>query len=160
MHRSRCPRQSKYHNVWPPFRGLGKEPSDSCPDGSRENRKVHTFWWLEGKTAVYKIIYRAVDEKPEIACKCLKRLVGANGFEPSTSWSRTSLDQTKSVELTAFACAFPPLIRATWATKYRWPQSRPTCLGALLPGIFPQIACPSYLISEVKRFHRHLATVT
>jgi len=26
---------------------------------------------------------------------------------PSTSWSRTSLDQTKSVELTAFACAFP-----------------------------------------------------
>src|SRR5438270_904277 len=84
----------------------------------------------------------------------------ANGFEASTSWSRTSLDQTKSVELTAFACAFPPLIRATWATKYRWPQSRPTCLGALLPGIFPQIACPSYLISEVKRFHRHLATVT
>jgi len=42
---------------------------------------------------------------------------GANGFEPSTSWSRTSLDQTKSVELTAFACAFPPLIWATWATK-------------------------------------------
>ena len=85
-------------------------------------------------------------------------LVGANGFEPSTSWSRTSLEQTKSVELTAFACAFPPLIRATWATKYRWPQSRPTCLGTLLPGIFPQIACPSY--SEVKRFQRHLATVT
>ncbi len=44
------------------------------------------------------------------------------GFEPSTSWSRTSLDQTKSVELTAFACAFPPLIWTTWATKYRWPQ--------------------------------------
>src|SRR5881392_2028590 len=38
---------------------------------------------------VYKIIYSAVDEKPEIARKCLKRLVGANGFEPSTSWSRT-----------------------------------------------------------------------
>ena len=57
-------------------------------------------------------------------CKllALKEVVGANGFEPSTSWSRTSLDQTKSVELTAFACAFPPLIWATWATKYRWPQ--------------------------------------
>src|SRR5216684_8307893 len=36
----------------------------------------------------YKIIYSAVDEKPEITCKCLKELVGANGFEPSTSWSR------------------------------------------------------------------------
>src|SRR6266550_462730 len=57
-------------------------------------------------------------------CKllALKEVVGANGFEPSTSWSRTSLDQTKSVELTAFACAFPPLIWATWATKYRSPQ--------------------------------------
>jgi hypothetical protein len=50
------------------------------------------------------------------------KVVGANGFEPSTSWSRTSLDQTKSVELTAFACAFPPLIWATWATKYRSPS--------------------------------------
>jgi hypothetical protein len=37
----------------------------------------------------YKIIYSAVDKKPEIACKCLKELVGADGFEPSTSWSRT-----------------------------------------------------------------------
>jgi hypothetical protein len=37
----------------------------------------------------YKIIYSGVDEKPKIACKCLKDLVGANGFEPSTSWSRT-----------------------------------------------------------------------
>src|SRR6266566_10093412 len=46
------------------------------------------------------------------------------GFEPSTSWSRTSLDQTKSVELTAFACAFPPLIWATWATKYRFASVR------------------------------------
>src|SRR6266550_156218 len=57
-------------------------------------------------------------------CKLLvqREVVGANGFEPSTSWSRTSLDQTKSVELTGFACAFPPLIWATWATKYRWPQ--------------------------------------
>jgi len=31
----------------------------------------------------------------------------------------TSMDQTKSVELTAFACAFPPLIWATWATEYQ-----------------------------------------
>src|SRR5947207_15248955 len=43
---------------------------------------------LEALTS-YKIIYSGVDEKPEIKCKCLKRLVGANGFEPSTSWSRT-----------------------------------------------------------------------
>ena len=39
--------------------------------------------------AVYKIIYSPVDEKPEIARKLLKKMVGAKGFEPSTSWSRT-----------------------------------------------------------------------
>jgi hypothetical protein len=49
-------------------------------------------------------------------CPGLKIMVGASGFEPSTSWSRTSLDQNKSVELTAFACASPLLIWATWAT--------------------------------------------
>ena len=37
----------------------------------------------------YTIVYSAVDEKPGITCKGLKKLVGANGFEPSTSWSRT-----------------------------------------------------------------------
>ena len=59
-------------------------------------------------------------------CKSLilLKVVGASGFEPPTSWSRTSLDQTKSVELTALACAFPRLIWATWATKYRWPEFR------------------------------------
>ena len=29
------------------------------------------------------------DENPEIKRKCLKEMVGAKGFEPSTSWSRT-----------------------------------------------------------------------
>ena len=38
------------------------------------------------------------------------RVVGANGFQPSTSWSRTSLDKAKSVELTPLACAYPLLI--------------------------------------------------
>ncbi len=59
-------------------------------------------------------------------CKLLiaNEMVGASGFEPPSSWSRTSLDQAKSVELTAFACAFPRLIWATWATKYRWPEFR------------------------------------
>ena len=52
-------------------------------------------------------------------CKLLiaKEMVGASGFEPPSSWSRTRLDQTKSVELTAFTCAFSLLIWATWATK-------------------------------------------
>src|SRR5438046_10022612 len=50
-------------------------------------RKAHMVN-LEALTS-YKIINSGVDEKPEIKCKCLKRLVGANGFEPSTSWSRT-----------------------------------------------------------------------
>ena len=40
--------------------------------------------------------------------------------EVSRVHTRTSLDQAKSVELTAFACAFPRLIWATWAT--RWPE--------------------------------------
>ena len=52
-------------------------------------------------------------------------------LEPPTSWSRTSLDQTKSVELTAFTCAFPRLIWATWATRYRWPQFRMFTLADL-----------------------------
>jgi hypothetical protein len=38
---------------------------------------------------VYKIAYSPVDEKPEVARKSLKKLVGASGFEPPTSWSRT-----------------------------------------------------------------------
>src|SRR5690348_7211273 len=38
---------------------------------------------------VYKIIYTAVAEKPEGADISLKRMVGASGFEPPTSWSRT-----------------------------------------------------------------------
>jgi hypothetical protein len=40
-------------------------------------------------STIYKNAYSAVDEKPDIACKCFKELVGAKGFEPSTSWSRT-----------------------------------------------------------------------
>ena len=38
---------------------------------------------------VYKIAYTAVDEKPEVQFKCLKRLVGERGFDPPTPWSRT-----------------------------------------------------------------------
>jgi len=47
-----------------------------------------------------------------LPCKLLVplELVGTSGFEPPASWPRTSLDQVKSVELTAFACAFLCLI--------------------------------------------------
>ena len=38
---------------------------------------------------VYKIVYSAVDEKPEVQRISLKQMVGASGFEPPTSWSRT-----------------------------------------------------------------------
>ena len=38
---------------------------------------------------IYKIIYSAVDETPGVRDNSLKRMVGAKGFEPSTSWSRT-----------------------------------------------------------------------
>ncbi len=51
----------------------------------KQNPDVLTF----EESINYKIIYSAVDEKPGITCKGLKKLVGANGFEPSTSWSRT-----------------------------------------------------------------------
>jgi hypothetical protein len=42
-----------------------------------------------GILTVYKTIYTAVDEIQKSWGKCLKELVGAKGFEPSTSWSRT-----------------------------------------------------------------------
>jgi hypothetical protein len=38
---------------------------------------------------VYKIVYSDVDANPEVRRKLLKELVGASGFEPPTSWSRT-----------------------------------------------------------------------
>ena len=37
----------------------------------------------------YKIDRNYVDEKPEGADKPLKGMVGASGFEPPVSWSRT-----------------------------------------------------------------------
>jgi hypothetical protein len=43
---------------------------------------------LEDLTA-YNFIYSSEDEKPEGADKSLKRMVGASGFEPPASWSRT-----------------------------------------------------------------------
>ena len=39
----------------------------------------------------YNFIYSAVDEKPEDSFKSLKKMVGASGFEPPTSWSRTRI---------------------------------------------------------------------
>jgi hypothetical protein len=71
-----------------------------------------------------------------------KELVGASGFEPPSSWSRTSLDQAKSVELTAFACAFPRLI---WATCYKVPAAgfqavrRRACTSRPDDGAYPLI---------------------
>jgi hypothetical protein len=38
---------------------------------------------------VYEIVYSGVDKKPEGSSKLLKTMVGASGFEPPTSWSRT-----------------------------------------------------------------------
>src|SRR6185312_2192326 len=36
-----------------------------------------------------QVAYSCVDEKPEGSDILLKRMVGASGFEPPTSWSRT-----------------------------------------------------------------------
>ncbi len=38
---------------------------------------------------IYNIIYSGVDETPGGRDNPLKRMVGASGFEPPTSWSRT-----------------------------------------------------------------------
>jgi hypothetical protein len=38
---------------------------------------------------VYNFIYSGVDETPGGRANSLKRMVGASGFEPPTSWSRT-----------------------------------------------------------------------
>jgi len=51
---------------------------------------------------VYKIIYTAVDEKPEVLLMYLKRLVGERGFEPPTPWSRTRFHYL--LKLVEFCC--------------------------------------------------------
>ena len=56
---------------------------------------------------VYKIIYSAVDENPEIARKLLKRLVGASGFEPPTSWSRTRRSSQAEPRPDQIQCRLP-----------------------------------------------------
>src|SRR5271156_6268606 len=43
---------------------------------------------LEALT-IYNFIYSGVDETPGVRGNSLKKLVGASGFEPPTSWSRT-----------------------------------------------------------------------
>jgi hypothetical protein len=43
---------------------------------------------FEDLTAL-KIVYVAVDGKPEVLSMYLRKLVGERGFEPPTPWSRT-----------------------------------------------------------------------
>ena len=56
-----------------------------------------TIGKLQSALSFYEIIYSAMDQKPEVACKWLIGLVGASGFEPPTSWSRTN--QLNSITL-------------------------------------------------------------
>jgi len=44
---------------------------------------------IQKNGTVYNFDTSDVDGKPEVAFKCLKRLVGERGFEPPTPWSRT-----------------------------------------------------------------------
>src|SRR5271170_5592388 len=44
---------------------------------------------IQKNATVYNFDTIAVDGKPEVLFKCLKRLVGERGFEPPTPWSRT-----------------------------------------------------------------------
>jgi hypothetical protein len=55
---------------------------------------------IQKNMTVYNFDTIAVDGKPEVSFKCLRRLVGERGFEPPTPWSRTRfkalLNSTKS----------------------------------------------------------------
>jgi hypothetical protein len=51
-------------------------------------RRVPDVGNLEDRTA-YNFAYSVVDENPELQRNSMKRMVGASGFEPPTSWSRT-----------------------------------------------------------------------
>ena len=46
-------------------------------------------WETSKGLTIYNFIYSCVDEKPGVRDNSWKELVGAKGFEPSTSWSRT-----------------------------------------------------------------------
>ena len=52
------------------------------------NKSVHTLWNSENLTA-YNFNHSDENERPEGLGKLLKGMVGASGFEPPTSWSRT-----------------------------------------------------------------------
>jgi len=53
------------------------------------NSHGRSWWKISNAGTVYNFDTIDVDGKPEVAFKCLKRLVGERGFEPPTPWSRT-----------------------------------------------------------------------
>jgi hypothetical protein len=53
------------------------------------HRAVESDTLVPMNMTVYSFIYSRVDETPGVRGKSLKRMVGASGFEPPTSWSRT-----------------------------------------------------------------------
>jgi hypothetical protein len=71
-----------------------------------------TLWIFEVLT-VYKIAYSTVDERPESSLILMKRMVGASGFEPPTSWSRTrrSSQAEPRPEVKAQIEGFPALMK-------------------------------------------------
>jgi hypothetical protein len=69
-----------------------------------------TIEWNSEDITVYKIIYTAVDEEPEVQFKYLKILVGERGFEPPTPWSRTWGPGANFVATQSFEWCFNRLI--------------------------------------------------
>ena len=60
---------------------------DKCPGSNPQN---DSRWSTFEDMDVYKVIYSGMDETPGVRDNSLKRMVGASGFEPPTSWSRTN----------------------------------------------------------------------
>jgi hypothetical protein len=70
---------------------------------------------------IYKIIYSAEPTASGIGCKCLRRLVGASGFEPPTSWSRTRM--TKKINELAMGIAIVTDFDRIFQIRNLWPIS-------------------------------------
>ena len=74
---------------------------------------------------VYKNVYSDVDKKPRASNKLLKTVVGASGFEPPTSWSRTRRASQAALR--------PEILKTTANSLSRIPTDRNQSYCAALP---------------------------
>ena len=75
-------------------------------------------------TRGHNIAYSDVDEKPEVLGISLERMVGASGFEPPASWSRTSSRNTILLARLALFCV--EQVRLGWYSAVNGLKSDPS----------------------------------